>query len=118
MSQDQPSARIGAPGPLTQLPRDTPGIEPSPAPNLYASGVAVTLAGNDFSVVLLAPRPSFGPGVPQGAAAFLTEPVASLNLSVRTAKDLYLALNDQLQRYEKQFGKIETEYSRSLEAQK
>jgi hypothetical protein len=78
----------------------------------------VSLAGNDFSIVLVAPRPGFGPGVPQGSAAFLTEPVASLNLSARTAKDLYLALNHQLQRYEKQFGKIETEFSRGLEAQK
>jgi hypothetical protein len=94
------------------------GLTLSPAPVYYASGVNVTLVGNDFFIGFTAPRQGFGPAIPEGQAAFMFEPVVSIALSVRALKDVVLAATERLEAYEKEFGKVVTDFSRRTEGKK
>jgi hypothetical protein len=85
-------------------------------PTTYVSTSATFFPGNDAVILFgrLAPANVEGVEVPAGTQAAVNQPVAIIQMSAATAKDLFLALSDQIEGYEKRFGKIETEYSRRI----
>ncbi len=91
---------------------------PINAPLFYANAMSVFLAGNDATITFARPHPAIVPGLKEGQSAAITEPVAIIQMSVQTLKDLYLAIKIQVDRYEEKFGEIETIYSRQLAGKK
>lgn len=47
----------------------------------------------------------------------MVDPSVAVQMAPSTAKDLYLLLGDLVARIEKQFGKIETDFTRKREAE-
>jgi hypothetical protein len=91
--------------------------KPIDGPVANASTVLLSIAGNDAILVFNRPRPVIMPdgSMPQVAVA---ETTAIIHVSMATLKDLSLLLNGTIQQYEKNFGEIETEYTRRLAAEK
>ena len=88
------------------------------APVIYATQMNAYLAGNDFVVTFARPHPVILEGQQPGQGAAIVEAVGILQLSPQTMKDLYLLTKGQIEQYEKQFGAIETDFSRRLAAKK
>ena len=87
------------------------------APAFYASSIQAAVAGNDLHLIFSRVHPVMvetGQGVEHGAA---TEPVAVLDVSIQTAKDMLLLLQDIIGRYETEYGAIETDFSRARKHQ-
>lgn len=91
---------------------------PFDAPVFYVSTSQVFLAGNDFTLILGRSRPVQVEAAGPNTVAVKGEAVAVIQCSPGTAKDVLLALQDQIGKYEQKFGKIETEFTRTLAAQK
>lgn len=91
---------------------DANSIKPIEAPVLYASTLQAVWTGNDCSIIFSRPRPAHIVVNGQGMTASLQEPVAIMQLSPQTAKDLLLLLSDTVGKFEAEFGVIVTEYSR------
>jgi hypothetical protein len=88
--------------------------QPTPidVPLFYANLISVSIPGNDANILFMRPRPASVPNMSAGQLAIIAEPVAVLQMSMRTLKDLYLSIGDQLATYEKDFGILETEFTR------
>ena len=82
------------------------------APEVFASAVQVSMVGNDMSVTFTAPRVAYGVVDGQTVQAFTLLPSAYVSMSIGTAKDMFLALEEVIGMYEKEFGPIQTAYSR------
>ena len=67
---------------------------------------------NGCSIVFSRRRPVFGSDI-NVVEQPVVEPVAVVQMSPQTAKDLYLLLRDSVQGYEKEWGEITTAFSRS-----
>ena len=78
------------------------------APEFYASALQGFWAGNDFTIVFHRPCPAQANGK---SAAVLTHS-AILHLSPGTAKDLMLVMQTEIAKREKEFGEIETGFTR------
>ena len=78
-------------------------------PLLHASLIELQVTSNDWTFFLgqIVPRP--GEKLPD------VKPTCILQVSPQTAKDLYLIIKGSLEKYEEQYGTIETDFSRSLE---
>ena len=80
-------------------------------PLIHASTIQTSWTSNEWTIALSQflpnPRPDAGSleGHPQ--------PVAILQISPQTAKDLYLLMQEGIQEYEKQFGSITTTFSQT-----
>jgi hypothetical protein len=91
---------------------------PATVPIVHASSISAYLAGNDFTLIFARMRPVMVEGIEDGAAAAMGEPVVVLQLSPGTLKDLSLACADQIAQYEKQFGVVQTEYTKKVAGKK
>jgi hypothetical protein len=94
------------------------GASKIPAPIFYVTSAGLFRSSNDFILVCNRQHPVIIPTLKEGQAAAINEPTAILQMSAQTLKDLYLATKDQIERYEKEFGNVETEYSRKLQGAK
>ncbi len=112
------AAMPGAKAPAS--PRPTPPTEFSPdqvthfeAPELFASAVQVTVVANDINVTFSAPRMAFAnvDGSPVQASTMI--PSSYVTMSAGTAKDLLLSLQIVMEQYEKEYGVVETAFSRT-----
>lgn len=99
----------GAPQPPPQGPQ----VQPVLAPQYYATGVQILQQSNDFAVIFMRSHPSVAPLKSGETVAFL-QVTALIQMSPQTAKDLHIALGSQICAYEKEWGPIETEYTRRL----
>jgi hypothetical protein len=88
-------------------------IVPLNIPAYYVSVAQVSIAGNDCLLTLSAPRPGFHRPTGTLAQFVVNQPSCLIQLSMRTAKDLYLLLGGMITQYEEVWGKVETEFSRS-----
>ena len=108
---DEPIApAAGAPGPDI-IPQNVSLIN---VPIFYTSMMNIFLAGNDATLIFMRPHPAISAEMKEGTALALSEPVAAMQMSMQTLKDLYLAIKLQIEPYEKDFGEIQTTYSRGL----
>jgi hypothetical protein len=100
------------PDELARLGRDATLLEAQTI--TYASSMTVSLAGNDMVMAFARPRPVI---LPTGEVPpfMKSEITAIIYTSVQTIKDFYLALKDQIDRYEAANGKIVTEYTKQSE---
>lgn len=88
------------------------------APFFYATTIQAAFASNDFSLTFSRPHPvvfHHDEGQVHGAGL---EPVAIVGMSVHTAKDLAVVLNDIISRYESEYGEIETDFTHKRKAEK
>lgn len=88
------------------------------APEVYASAVQVSLVSNDFNITLLRPRMAHAVIDGQTVQASTLLPTVYVSLSAATAKDFLLSLQEVVEAYEKDFGPIETAYSRAQHQKK
>jgi hypothetical protein len=77
------------------------------APKFYGSTVNVNMTSNEIS--LMFGRPHFVIGDHEGAPG---EPVAIIQMSPQTAKDLLVLLAGSLKTWEKEWGELQTEFTR------
>ena len=87
---------------------------PGNVPNLYATAFSVMHFSNDFAIVMARSELSFisGGTEPQnGLLAIKSTPIACVQMSPQTAKDLFVALKEQIEIYENTWGKIRTDYT-------
>lgn len=84
-------------------------LVPIPAPYFSAGSIAIQGTGNDVILLFMRPMPVQGPaGVNVNVA--LNQVIAIVSMSPQTAKDVQLALTDNLKRHEKTWGTIKTPY--------
>ncbi len=88
-------------------------IKPFPGNPVHASSIQLTFAGNDALVIFMQPRPAT---MPDGSIApiALSDTSAMIHMSVATLKDFSVLLNDTIGQYEKDFGPVETHYTRQM----
>jgi hypothetical protein len=92
-----------------------PPINPLLAPQYYATGVQLFHQSNDFSIIFMRSHPSITPTeVGKSPIMAFMQAIALIQMSPQTAKDLHVALGNQLAVYEKEWGQIETGYTRRL----
>jgi hypothetical protein len=87
-------------------------------PIYYASTSMLLATGNDFTIIFSRPRPILTDNDTVNPAAAITEAVASVSLTPQTAKDLLLILQANIPAWEKEFGEIQTPFSRQVANQK
>ena len=78
--------------------------DPIQGPVANAASVVVIQVQNDAMIVFGRPRPLIIGGAFANMA--LTDTVATIHVSMPTLKDLYLAIGDQIVRFEKDNGEI------------
>ncbi len=89
---------------------DLAQMRPLDAPTYYCSSFFVGLGGSDAYIVGQRPRPLIGAdGISRMG---ILEPVAMLQFSVGSLKDLSIVIDGLVRAYEKEFGEIETEFTR------
>jgi hypothetical protein len=88
--------------------------KPIEAPVFYVDGVNASLPGNDATIVFMRGRPALA-NHPPNQIGVVREPAVVLQMSVRTLKDLHLVLSLIVDGYEKEYGNIETPYTRQNE---
>jgi hypothetical protein len=87
-------------------------------PTYYAASVQIFLAVNDASLMFTRPTPGT---LPNGALSTIAmiEPVALIQMSIETLKDLAVLIGDQIEQIEVSRGsKIETDYPRRRDEQR
>lgn len=101
----------------TPLPHDTQVIV-DPAPSLYASGMQLSMAGNDF--MLQFNRHVMGRAMVGGVMIPVAQvsTVAEIILSPLSLKDVSLVLSKAVVDYEQEFGEIETAFTRKRASEK
>ena len=99
---------------LLALLAKNPEILQITAPQVYASSVQIMATPNEFTLIFALPRPVIVGATGQGTLAAQAEPSCVLHLSPQTLKDLSMVVSTTLAQYEKDWGVIETEYSRRL----
>jgi hypothetical protein len=82
------------------------------APTFYVDGTSVSVPLNDAVIVFVRGKPATLPNIASNQLAFVAEPTAIVQMSVRTLKDLHLSISIEIEKYEKEFGKIETNFTR------
>jgi hypothetical protein len=82
------------------------------APNFVAQSMSIQGNGNGFLLLFQQRLPLQTPDGALYMKALKNTVVATVTLSPQTLKDLSLVLSDTVGRYEKEFGKIETPYTR------
>ena len=92
------------------------GFKPAPGNLSYASSLNVLRTGNDFVLVFQRPRPGT---VKDGVLApfAVIENGEMIALSVKTVKDLHRVLGEHLAAYEREFGAVETDFTRRMDEQ-
>jgi hypothetical protein len=93
------------------------GVEPVEIAPIYASTVQVQSTGHDLTLLFRRPRPATtAKRVAEGTQpdAAVLELVSVLILSPGTAKDLSLLLRHFVERHEKEYGTINTPYTKRL----
>jgi hypothetical protein len=98
-------------------PAPTEEVRPLEAPAFYASTMFAYFAGNDFTLTFSRPQPGATPNGAVHRGVAIGVPVAVLQMSAATAKDLYLVMKDQIEKYEKEWGEIKTDYARRIAEQ-
>ncbi len=111
MALSPEQARSLSPEELARLGRDATVLEAQAI--AYASSLSISQAGNDVVMSFSRPRP-LALSTGEIAPFMKTELTAIVYTSVQTMKDFYLAIKDQVERYEKEHGEITTEYSKQL----
>lgn len=89
-------------------------VTPVEAPVLYATAINVANGSNNFSLQFSRPRPLIVEIDGQQAQAAHLEPVAVIDMSPATAKDLFLLMRNVVTAHESEFGEIVTEYTQRL----
>lgn len=92
-------------------------LKPISSPALYASNFRVQGTGNDFTLVLqrVFPAQTEAGEIFEGVGRL--EIVATVTLSPQSAKDLHVLLASQVALHEREFGTIETPYTKQLQSQ-
>lgn len=99
-----------------------PDVQLVGAPSFYGSSVQAMVAGADCVLVLSRPRPTMvaSPAISSSPDVLsvwaVNEPVCQLHLSMHTAKDLALLLQNLVKSFEDEYGKLDTEYVRRVSA--
>lgn len=83
-------------------------------PDIYGTELRIYVSSNEFTCILSQPAPVIVKGAQHTAGS---SPTAAIHLSPQTAKDLCLLLGHLLENYEKNWGEIETNYTRRLKEQ-
>lgn len=106
--------------PTDSLSKTAPGQEVGPdtpvtlfsMPSVYATGLQVSQAQNDFSLVFT--KLISGQAMVDGKAVTVakSEPVVELQLSAKTMKDLLVVVQNSMAQYEAEWGAVETEFTR------
>ena len=87
-------------------------VEPWNVPIFYGSSFGACRAGNDFVITIGRPHPGSAANMPGTQPLTVNEPVAVVQLSPGSLKDLCLILETQIGLFEKEFGTIETDFTR------
>lgn len=93
-------------------------LRPVEAPTFYASTFRIQGTGNDFGLIFqrtVTMQMEDG-GVHPDIASLGT--VAIVNVSPESLKDFHVLIGRQIELYEKEFGRIETPYTKRLAKQK
>lgn len=90
---------------------------PVDAPNFYITAINIAPSSNSFSLLLSKLRPVVVEIAGQQAQAGRLDPVAVVDMSPGTAKDLLILLKNSIATHEAEFGEIVTEYSRRIAGQ-
>ena len=80
-------------------------------PVAYASGSQISIMGNDAVLLFNRWRPAVHPHSVAVTGA-MVETTAIIHVSMATLKDLSIALADAVGAFEKQFGEIQTDFTR------
>jgi hypothetical protein len=103
------SAAHGAPSP-----EQTADLAPIQAPVFFGSSFQAFVAASDVLITMSSPRPAVLKSTGAPALWALQQPVCTWQMSIQTAKDLALLLNDLVKRYEVERGEIRTEFTQRL----
>ena len=95
---------------------DATQAKPIDAPIFYADQMNMSAPGNDAIIMFARSRPAVLAGMRDDQVAILGEPVAIVQLSIQTLKDRHIAIGVQIATHEKEFGSIETTFTRKLKA--
>lgn len=102
---------------LQALLASNPTVQPITAPQYFASGLQVQGTSNEYLLMMTQIKPVIiGVGQQQTQAA-IVDTVALLHVSPGTLKDMSLLLASTVAQHEKDWGKVETEYTRRLVAE-
>jgi len=83
---------------------------PVSAPSFYASAFRIMGTGNDFVIIMDRAVPLQGQEATNYA---MLQPVAIVSVSPGALKDLSIVLAEQVEKHEKEFGKIVTHFTKS-----
>ena len=93
-------------------------LKPVTAPEAYATNVQIFANSNDFTLIFQRPMPVSLPGVPaESSIGGVMSPSVILHLSPGTVKDLMVVLQGLVADHEKEWGKLETAFTRKREAE-
>ena len=114
-SQTQEPAPAASPLPsMEALATHIAHAGPAPQPPTISPSVFNAMwTSNECLIGMLRPSPFMQAQMPDGKLGTMAEPLAILQLSPQSAKDLLRILQDGIAQYEKEWGVIETEYTRS-----
>lgn len=92
------------------------GVKPIPvqAPSYYATSIRLLVEPTNASISFSRNQPvdiSYGQNVIHASTLV---PVAIIDMSPQTAKDLYVLLKEQIESYEQKWGEIRTEYTSKM----
>lgn len=90
-------------------------LAPIEAPAFHATGMNVLWGNNSCTIVLSRGRPIVHKAGDVVNTGMLVEPIAVIHFSPQTAKDMAIILTNTVAKYEQDWGKITTEYSRKVE---
>jgi hypothetical protein len=95
-------------------------VKPLDAPAFYVQISQIMQTGNDFVISFGRNAPAVAEGLDPagGVGVAIAVPVCILQLSPGSTKDLFLALQIELEKFEAKNGKIQTDYTRTLAAAK
>jgi hypothetical protein len=115
-SRTKKTAQVTAPEAREKQQITAADVQRVEAPSFYASTIQVTLAGNDCIIVFTRPHPAVKPDGGHASVA-ISEPVAIINLSMASVKDLSVLLAGLIKNYEAENGAIETPFTKRRKAQ-
>jgi hypothetical protein len=106
-------ARATPPGPTTETPPPSPPTEVRKleVSTYYASNVTVSKVANDATLMFAKWVPTVqADGAPSPVA--IAEPVALIQMSLQTLKDLSILVGEFVAQIEQEIGQIETDFTR------
>lgn len=102
---------------LEEMIREGGEVRRVDAPSHFATTIRAAWTSNNCTITFSRGHPVEVGSIGEPVYAELAEPVAVISMSPGTAKDLFTLLRDSIDKFEAEWGAIETEFTRKRKQQ-